>query len=150
MVVSDLGRLSELELHDDDDLDAVTTRWLVVRGRCYLSLRAALEETWRPDGIVVLTEPRRPLVAADVSDVLGAPVIAQVPIEAAVARIIIDAGLLLGRLHRLSAFSGIAKLVRPPDLPRAGVRGLRRRYSGLCGGLPPGPDHHPARLNRRS
>lgn len=115
MVVSDLGRLSELELHDDDDLDAHDTL-ACGRGPCYLSLRAALEETWRPDGIVVLTEPRRPLVAADVSDVLGAPVIAQVPIEAAVARII-DAGLLLGRLHRLSAFSGIAKLVRPPIYP---------------------------------
>ncbi|HUP70352.1 MAG TPA: hypothetical protein VM142_11120 [Acidimicrobiales bacterium] len=111
IVVGDLGRLSEIDEDDQGDADADTTRWLVVRGPCYLSLRAALEDPWRPDGIVVLAEAGRPLVAADVTDVLGVPVVAQVPVDPAVARII-DAGLLLDRLHRLSAFSRIARLVQ--------------------------------------
>ncbi len=117
VVVADLGRLDELgEPHQLEDASGTTSRWLVVRGPCYLSLRAAIEHPWRPDGIVVLAEAGRPLGPADVSDVVGAPVVAQVPVDAAVARII-DAGLLLARLHRLSAFSGLSRLVRAQLVP---------------------------------
>lgn len=59
----------------------------------------------------VLAEAGRPLVAADVTDVLGVPVVAQVPVDPAVARII-DAGLLLDRFHRRSAFSRLARLLQ--------------------------------------
>ena len=116
-VVVDLGRLDELTGHQPLETDGVAdeSRWLVVRGPCYLSLRAAIDHWWRPHGIVVLTESGRPLTSADVSDVVGAPVIAQVPVEAAVARII-DAGLLLARLPRLSAFRSLARLL--PAQPR--------------------------------
>lgn len=115
-VVVDLGRLSELPEDHRLETDGVanTSRWLVVRGPCYLSLRAAIDHPWRPHGIVVLAEAGRPLTSADVSDVVGAPVIAQVPVEAAVARII-DAGLLLARLPRLSAFQSLARLL-PAEL----------------------------------
>jgi hypothetical protein len=119
-VVVDLGRLSELaEDHRlETDCAADTSRWLVVRGPCYLSLRAAIDHPWRPHGIVVLAEAGRPLTGADVSDVVGAPVIAQVPVEAAVARII-DAGLLLARLPRLSTFQSLARLLQAQPSPES-------------------------------
>ena len=123
-VVVDLGRLDELAEHQYLETNGVaeTRRWLVVRGPCYLSLRAAIDHPWRPHGIVVLAEAGRPLTSADVSDVVGAPVIAQVPVEAAVARII-DAGLLLARLPRLSAFQSLARRLaaqpRPENAPAA-------------------------------
>lgn len=112
--VVDLGRLEQQSDADSPGREPEVVRWLVVRGPCYLSLRAAVEHRWEPDGIVLLTEPGRALSAADVSDVLGAPVVAQVPVEPAVARVI-DAGLLLARLRRLSAFRSLAQLVRACD-----------------------------------
>lgn len=119
-VVVDLGRLSELAEDHCLETDGVadTSRWLVVRGPCYLSLRAAIDHPWRPHGIVVLAEAGRPLTSTDVSDVVGAPVIAQVPVEAAVARII-DAGLLLARLPGLSAFQSLARLLRIQQRPES-------------------------------
>lgn len=119
--VVDLGRLDQVNDAESQDQEADVVRWLVVRGPCYLSLRAAVEHRWEPDGIVLLTEPGRALSAADVSDVLGAPVVAQVPVEAAVARVI-DAGLLLARIHRLSAFGSLAQLVRACDGYEAPLR----------------------------
>jgi hypothetical protein len=112
--VVDLGRLDQQSAADSPGREPEVVRWLVVRGPCYLSLRAAVEHRWEPDGIVLLAEPGRALSAADVADVLGAPVVAQVPVDAAVARVI-DAGLLLSRLHRLSAFRSLAQLVRACD-----------------------------------
>lgn len=111
VLVADLGRISDLSDDQASHHDADASRWLVLRGPCYLSLRAAIDHPWRPEGIVLLVEPGRPLSAADVTDVLGAPVVAQVPVEAAVARAI-DAGLLLARLDRLSAFLGVSRLLR--------------------------------------
>jgi len=111
VLVADLGRLSDLSDDQASHHDDEASRWLVVRGPCHLSLRAAIDHPWRPDGIVLLVEPGRPLSAADVTDVLGAPILAQVPVEAAVARAI-DAGLLQGRLDRLSAFLGLSRLLR--------------------------------------
>ncbi len=115
--VVDLGRLAHVSEPESPAAEPGVVRWLVVRGPCYLSLRAAVNHRWQPDGIILVVEPGRSLSAADVSDVIGAPVVAQVPVDPAVARVI-DAGLLLGRLHRLSAFGSLAQLVRAPDVPQ--------------------------------
>ncbi len=115
--VVDLGRLAHVSEPESPVAEPGVVRWLVVRGPCYLSLRAAVGHRWQPDGVILVAEPGRSLSAADVSDVVGAPIVAKVPVEPAVARVI-DAGLLLGRLHRLSAFRSLAELVRAPDVPQ--------------------------------
>lgn len=79
---------------------------LMVLRPCYLSLRRALVSPMRPTGLVILTEPGRPLGAHDVEEVLGLPVAAEVPVEAATARAV-DAGILASRLPR-----GLARAVR--------------------------------------
>jgi len=108
--VADLGRLSDLELPAPPTA-AGARRWLVVRGPCYLSLKAAVDAPWHPDAVVVLAEPRHCLGADDVEAVLGAEVSVQVPVDAEVARIL-DAGLLPARLHCLA-----------PDLAGPAARG---------------------------
>ncbi|MGH9155779.1 MAG: hypothetical protein ACRD1K_08120 [Acidimicrobiales bacterium] len=118
LTVADLGRLDSALCEPAVDDERNTRRWLVVRGPCYLSLRAAIDHPWQPDGVVLLAEPGRALGALDVTDVLGVPVVAQVPVEAAVARVI-DAGLLLARLHRLSAFRSLARLTTSLSDPDA-------------------------------
>jgi hypothetical protein len=81
---------------DEDRLDVV-----VLRGPCYVALRSLVCSGYRqPDGIVLLSEPGRSLTDRDVHDVTGIPVVATVAVTPAVARTI-DAGLLIGRLHRL-------------------------------------------------
>ncbi len=107
--VVDVGRLS------DDRMDwggegGDVTKWLVIRGPCYLSLQEAVNHIWRPDGIILLTERGRALTAADVSDVLGVRVVAQVPADPSVARMV-DAGLLLVHLHGLAQFRELAGLL---------------------------------------
>lgn len=113
--VMDCGRTDQAPpAHDEPP----TGRWLVVRGPCYLALRASLESGWPADGVVLLAEPGRALRAADVSDVLGVPVVAEVPVDPRVARAV-DAGVLLGQVARLPALRPIHTLVRrhwPLDL----------------------------------
>jgi hypothetical protein len=77
---------------------SATHSWLVTRA-CYLALRRAASLPLRPSGVVVLHEPARSLQAADVAAAVGAPVLAQVPYEAAVARAV-DRGELASRLPR--------------------------------------------------
>lgn len=72
---------------------------LVTRG-CYLALRRAARVGHRPDGVVLVAEPGRSLGARDVGRAIGAPVIAVVSVDPAVARAV-DAGLLTARLPRL-------------------------------------------------
>ncbi|HEY5154574.1 MAG TPA: hypothetical protein VIJ47_07565, partial [Acidimicrobiales bacterium] len=48
-------------------------------------------------GVILVTEPGRALGRRDVEQVVGVDVVAEVPIDAAVARSV-DAGLLAGRL----------------------------------------------------
>ncbi len=57
------------------DPERHVVRWLVVRGPCYLSLRAAVEHRWQPDGVILLAEPGRALSSSDVANVLDAPVV---------------------------------------------------------------------------
>jgi hypothetical protein len=67
-------------------LAASATHSLLVTRPCYLSLRRCAALPLRPSGVVLLREPSRALRAADVASVVGAPVVAQVPVDAAIAR----------------------------------------------------------------
>lgn len=75
------------------------TRSLLVIRPCLASLRRALAAPLRPSGVVVVREPGRALDAGDVHEVLGVDVVAEVEVDAAVARAV-DAGLLLARPPR--------------------------------------------------
>jgi hypothetical protein len=82
--------------------DAVRERCgssLLVTRPCYLSLRRAMRDGARVDGIVLVREPGRSLDAVDVERVLHAPVVAKVDLDPAVARLV-DAGLLASRPPR--------------------------------------------------
>ncbi len=80
-------------------LAAGATRSVLVTRACFLSLRRALRAPLRPSEIVLLTEPGRSLSRLDVEDCVGAPVVAEVAVDPAVARAV-DAGLLATRLPR--------------------------------------------------
>jgi cellulose biosynthesis protein BcsQ len=77
---------------------AATTSLLVLRP-CYLALRRALAVGLVPDGLVVIRERARALSARDLSEVLQAPIRAEIDLDPAVARAV-DAGLLAARLPR--------------------------------------------------
>ena len=77
------------------------TALLVIRP-CFLALRRAALVTAQPTGIVLVTEPGRSLNGDDVERAVGAPVVAKVPLDPAVARAV-DAGLLRTRLPRTIA-----------------------------------------------
>lgn len=85
---------------------ARATRSLLVTRACQLALRRALRAPVRPSGVVLVTEPGRALSVRDVETVVGAPVVAQVPADPAVARAV-DAGLLVSRMPR-----GVARTLR--------------------------------------
>jgi hypothetical protein len=74
------------------------TSLLVVRP-CYLSVRRAVAADVKPTGIVLITEPGRALCVGDVERAIGAPVVAEVPYDPAVARMV-DSGMLASRLPR--------------------------------------------------
>lgn len=78
---------------------AGATRSVLVTRACFLSLRRALSAPLRPSEVVLLTEPGRSLSRLDVEDCIGAPVVAEVAVDPAVARAV-DAGLLAARLPR--------------------------------------------------
>ncbi|MGF1595544.1 MAG: hypothetical protein ACFCVK_01205 [Acidimicrobiales bacterium] len=90
------------------DVGAAPNRWaalvdlaapsLLVTRPCYLALSAATGHR-RPDGIVVVRERGRALGDADIAAAIGAPVVATIPHDPAVARAV-DAGLLGTRLPR--------------------------------------------------
>jgi hypothetical protein len=75
-----------------------TVSLLVIRP-CYLALRRALDAPLRPAGLVLVHESGRALARADVEEVLGVPVRAEVRVDPAIARAV-DAGLLAGRMPR--------------------------------------------------
>ncbi len=93
---------------------------VVIRG-CYLALRRAVHTPAlaRTAGAVLMEEQGRSLSAREVSDVLDVPVLARVPVKAAVARAV-DAGVLAARLPDL--------LARPAGalLQRTGAPTVRR------------------------
>lgn len=103
-------RVLDSPVEDSDPLER-TVRLTVLRGPCYLALRTiVVEPTSRPDGIVLVTEAGRSLTSRDVADVTGVPVVATVSVDPGVARTI-DAGLLVARLHRLSALAPLRRYV---------------------------------------
>jgi hypothetical protein len=71
-------------------------RSLLVTRACYLGLRRAATFRIRPHGVVVLTEPGRVLRADDVASVIGAPIVAEIPVDASISRVV-DAGMLTSR-----------------------------------------------------
>lgn len=71
---------------------------ILVTRLCYLALRRASTGP-SPSGVVVVSEPGRALGASDVTAAVDAPVVAVVPVDPAVARLV-DAGLLVTRLPR--------------------------------------------------
>lgn len=103
LVVTDLGTVS-----DEEEVPA--GRRLLVTRPCYLALRAAMRSSLRPDGIVLLDEPGRSLTARDVSECLGVPIVATVPVDPAIARTV-DAGLLASRVPTMLA-DAVSPLLR--------------------------------------
>lgn len=85
-----------------DELRGDDTRHLLVTRACYLALRRASAAPCRPDGVVLITEPGRSLRVPDVERAVGAPVVASVSHDPAIARAV-DSGLLAARLPRLLA-----------------------------------------------
>lgn len=71
----------------------------MVTKACYLSLRRATNLA-RPTNVIVVTEEARALTSRDVSQVLGVPVIAEIPYQSAISRAV-DAGLLPDRCEQL-------------------------------------------------
>src|SRR5690606_35032001 len=80
-------------------LAAGATRSLLVTRPCFLGLRRAMTAPLRPAEVVLVTEPGRSLSRVDVEECVGAPVVAEVALDPAVARAV-DAGLLAVRLPR--------------------------------------------------
>jgi MinD-like ATPase involved in chromosome partitioning or flagellar assembly len=93
-IVADLGTMTSALA---EALRANATRSLLVIRPCYLALRRAAQCTHRPHGIVVVREGGRALTATDVASVVGAPVVAEVDVDPALARLV-DAGLLASRV----------------------------------------------------
>jgi hypothetical protein len=80
---------------------ATEEHYLVLRGPCYVALATTLAaDIDGIEGIVLVSERDRSLRPADVTDVLGIPVVANVTLSPQVARAI-DAGLLSSRYTRL-------------------------------------------------
>jgi MinD-like ATPase involved in chromosome partitioning or flagellar assembly len=70
--------------------------WLVTRA-CYVALQAARTSGTSPTGVVLVDEPGHRMDIDDIESTVGAPVVARVVFDPAVARAV-DAGLLLARL----------------------------------------------------
>ena len=79
------------------DLLAQASSSLLVTRPCYLSLRRAAQLSVSPTGIVLINEAGRALGKHDVEAVIGAPVVAEIDFDAAIARAV-DAGLLASRI----------------------------------------------------
>jgi len=119
-VVVDCGRADDAASRavvEVSDLSVVVVR------PCYLALRRAAgdELVTSASGVVVVEEPGRALGTREVADVLGVPVLASVPVRAAIARVV-DAGVLVARLP-----DGLARPARTL-LERLGVA-LTRGYA---------------------
>ena len=75
-------------------------RTLLVTRACYIGLQRARAIRCRPDGVVLVCEPGRGLKSSHVEQSIGAPVVASISVDPAVARAV-DAGLLTARVPRL-------------------------------------------------
>jgi hypothetical protein len=92
---------------------ATEEHYLVLRGPCYVALATTLAaDIDGIEGIVLVSERDRSLRPADVTDVLGIPVVASVTLSPQVARAI-DAGLLASRFPRLRDLDDLRALSCP-------------------------------------
>jgi hypothetical protein len=94
-VVADCGRPGPVEsivVHR-------ARRSILVIRPCYLALRRAMASPIRPTEVVLVHESGRHISRDDVQQALGAPIVAEVDVDPAVARAV-DAGLLTARLPR--------------------------------------------------
>jgi MinD superfamily P-loop ATPase len=100
----DAGVLASPSVPAIDALIEVADVSIVVVRSCYLTLRRAvrLEATARATGAVLLEEAGRSLAARDIADVLGIPVMATIPVKAAISRSV-DAGVLSSRIPDILA-----------------------------------------------
>ena len=73
------------------ELVAVAHCSLLVTRPCYLSMRRAAQARHRPTGVVLVTEPGRFLKPHDIAAAVGAPVVATVRVDPAVAAVV-DSG----------------------------------------------------------
>ena len=80
-------------------LAASATQSLLVTRCCYLAARRAKGLSLRPTGVVLLTERGRSLGRWEMEDLIGAPVVAEVPVEPEISRAA-DAGQLGRRVPR--------------------------------------------------
>lgn len=82
---------------------AHATRSILVTRACYLALSRAGRAPVVPSGVVVVREPGRAFVDGDIAGAVGAPIVAELAADPAIARAV-DAGLLRarvsGRTHR--------------------------------------------------
>lgn len=109
------------------DLTGTDVRSLLVTRACYLALRRAAATPCRPDAVVLVAEPGRALRSPDVERAIGAPVVASVSHDPAVARAV-DAGLMASRLPRLlvrEVRGAASRMARPAQPRRAGARHLQ-------------------------
>ena len=114
---------------------ATEEHYLVLRGPCYVALATVLAaDVDGIEGIVLVSERDRSLRAADVTDVLGIPVIATVALSPQVARAI-DAGLLPSRFPRLRDLDDL----RAISCPVASSAPARRSTPGQHTDLPLSP-----------
>lgn len=97
-------------------LTAAAVTSLLVTRPCYLALRRAVAVGVRPHGIVLVGEGGRALQPDDVAQVVGAPVVAEVRTDPAVARVV-DAGLLVSRMPRVLE-GALRELPGMVDVPR--------------------------------
>jgi hypothetical protein len=87
--------------------------FLVMRP-CYLAVHRAMTLGLRPTGIVLVRELDRSLTNADVEAAIGAPIVAEIPLDPMIARSV-DAGLANVRLPRSFA-RPLRKLIREMTL----------------------------------
>ncbi|HEX2578273.1 MAG TPA: hypothetical protein VHK88_18150 [Aquihabitans sp.] len=96
-IVVDAGRIDDAPVARRFAAEA--DRSLLVTRACVLALRRAAVAPVRPSGVVLVREPGRALSVRDVEATVGAPVVADVAVDPAMARAV-DAGLALTRLPR--------------------------------------------------
>jgi hypothetical protein len=77
--------------------ESLGARRLLVIRPCYVALRAAVAESTRWDGVIVVRPPDRVLTTRDVVNVCGLPLVADIPMTADISRAV-DAGVLPSRL----------------------------------------------------
>ncbi|MGI8755339.1 MAG: cellulose synthase operon protein YhjQ/BcsQ [Acidimicrobiales bacterium] len=106
IVVVDAGRLD----HEPDRAPLATgaARSVLVTRACYLALARGSNAPVAPTEVIVVRDPGRALRPTDIDAITGAPTVAELRVDPAVARAL-DAGLLSARLPR--SFAGALRAV---------------------------------------